>query len=46
MFFDFAARLEAVTVSLPTNIPARRYSPAVTNSAMMDALIGKREAYV
>jgi hypothetical protein len=44
MFFDFAARLAAVTVSLPTNIPARRYSPAVTNSAMMDALIGMREA--
>jgi len=43
-FFDFAARLETVAGSLPTSLPARRYSPAVTNSAMMDALIGKREA--
>lgn len=43
-FFDFVATLDAVAVSSPTNIPARRYSPAVTNSAMMDALIGKREA--
>lgn len=43
-FFDFSARLESVAVSLPTNMPARRYSPAVTNSAMMDSLIGRREA--
>jgi hypothetical protein len=43
-FFAFAALLESVAGSLPTSMPARRYSPAVTNSAMMDALIGKREA--
>jgi hypothetical protein len=43
-FFDFAARVESVAGSLPTSMPSRRYSPAVTNSAMMDALIGKREA--
>lgn len=43
-FFDFTARLESVAVSLLPNMPAKRYSPSVTNSAMMDALIGKREA--
>jgi len=43
-FFAFAALLQSVAGSLPTNMPARRYSPAVTNNAMMDALIGKREA--
>jgi len=43
-FFAFAALLETVAGSLPTSMPARRYSPAVTNNAMMDALIGKREA--
>lgn len=43
-FFAFSARLENVAVSMPTNMPAKRYSPAVTNNAMMDALIGKREA--
>lgn len=43
-FFAFSARLENVAVSMPTNMPAKRYSPAVTNNAMMDALIGKRES--
>lgn len=43
-FFDFATALDAVAVSLPTNLPTRRYTPDVANSAMMDALIGKREA--
>ena len=43
-FFAFAALLETVAGSLPTSMPARRYSPAVTSNAMMDALIGKREA--
>ena len=43
-FFAFAALLESVAGSMPTSMPARRYSPAVTNNAMMDALIGKRES--
>lgn len=43
-FFDFAAALDAVAGSLPTTLPTRRYTPDVANSAMMDALIGKREA--
>lgn len=43
-FFDFVARVEAVATGLPASMPARRYSPAATNSAMMDALIGRREA--
>ena len=40
-FFDFAGRLPDVAGS---GLPVRRYTPAMTNSAMMGALLGKRES--
>ncbi len=40
-FFDFAGRLPNAVAS---GLPARRYAPSATKSAMMDALIGKKEA--
>jgi len=43
-FEDFANSLSSVAVKPSFVAPARKFTPAVTNSAMMDALIGKREA--
>jgi hypothetical protein len=42
-FEDFAALLKGVSMRVTPSI-ARKYVPAETNSAMMDALLGKRES--
>lgn len=42
-FFDFASRIEAKAGSLPVSVP-KTYVPSGPNSALMDALIGRRES--
>ena len=44
-FSAFAALLPDVGVGMRVSAPKRNYAPALTNSAMMDALIGKRESF-
>lgn len=43
-FFDFAGRVEAVAGGVMMPVPRSPYVPSGPNSALMDALIGKREA--
>lgn len=44
-FFDFAGRVEAQAGATTLPMRPRTYTPAGPNSALMDALIGKREAH-